>query len=626
MALRTGRARRSGENGEAKITRKPLGSVRRAQTITTYGVGALVAVEDRSYIVSGLDTWAVSKDDAIYEPRLQHWLGVSRFQLPPAADPPAGDGIRVRLFPTMYSCAGCKKLQEFRRFGSPSGKSLCGACEAPLTPSRFVIACENGHIDDFPYFEWVHRKRDASTGERESVRHELSLETTGQTASLRSVVIKCSCGIPPVSMEGAFGAFSLRDLGIKCRGRRPWLGDDAEPGCQAVPRTLQRGASAAWFPINRSALSIPPWSETLQQRLNPHFPKLLERIKKGASEEDMRDAIDLLGICDDSRFTVTDVLAAIRRRMELADSEVPESDEEVSFESASALRREEYEKLYDGTAAVDRGDDFECVPPSGHGREPLPYGIARSMLVKRLREVRALESFTRVTIPDPTNSDLRKAALSKGAIDWLPAIEVSGEGVFLAFDLDRLREWEQRPGPVERAKRIRERHTRLLRERAERFGTRKAQSEIRSPVTPRYVLLHTLAHILINEWSLDCGYPAAALRERLYVSKHMAGVLIYTATSDSAGSLGGLVAQGEHIKLRETLESALRRAEWCSQDPPCMESEASGVDSLNLAACYACVLLPETSCEVNNVFLDRAMLIGTPDDPLTGFFRTDRQI
>src|SRR5690606_31789825 len=171
-----------------------------------------------------------------------------------------------------------------------------------------------------------------------------------------------------------------------------------------------------------------------------------------------------------------------------------------------------------------------------------------------------------------------------------------------------LREWEQRPGPVERAKRIRERHTTLLRERAERFGTRKAQSGIRSPVTPRYVLLHTLAHILINEWSLDCGYPAAALRERLYVSKHMAGVLIYTATSDSAGSLGGLVAQGEHIKLRETLESALRRAEWCSQDPPCMESEASGVDSLNLAACYACVLLPETSCEVNNVFLDRAML------------------
>jgi hypothetical protein len=134
------------------------------------------------------------------------------------------------------------------------------------------------------------------------------------------------------------------------------------------------------------------------------------------------------------------------------------------------------------------------------------------------------------------------------------------------------------------------------------------------------VLLHTLAHVLINEWSLDAGYPTAALRERLYSDEEMAGLLIYTATSDSAGSLGGLVAQGEPERLAGTIRSAIRRSSWCSADPLCIESEASGTGGINLAACHACVMLPETSCEHNNILLDRALLVGTPEDPHLGFF------
>ncbi|MFI7038601.1 DrmB family protein [Microbispora rosea] len=622
MALRSGRTRGTGRSENTEITRTPLGAVRRAQTITTYGVGAMIAVEDQSYIVCGLDSWRnVRKSDELYEPRLQHWLRVARFQLPPADEPSSGDGIRVRLFPEMYSCGTCKKLQEFKRFGSPTGKSLCGACDKPLTPSRFVVACENGHLDDFPYFEWVHKKSEPNRDPNEKVKHELTLESSGQTASLRSVVIKCSCGVRPVSLEGAFGGGAMFALGIKCKGRRPWLGHDAnEPACTATPRTLQRGASAAWFSISRSALSIPPWSESLQQRLNQHYDMFSGLLDDGVSDSVLLNAIKRTDVMDDDRFTADQVLAAIHRRRELEASALPDSDEAAPMlESANELRREEYNQLYDGTRIVSRDENFECVPAAGDG-SALPYGIKRSMLVKRLREVRALESFTRVTMPDPASGDTRRAAMANGAVDWLPAIEVSGEGVFLAIDEDLLQTWEQRPGPMTRSDQIWHNHTMLLRERAERTGSKVRLDDVRSPVTPRYVLLHTLAHVLINEWSLDCGYPSAALRERLYVDKDMAGVLIYTATSDSAGSLGGVVAQGEHRKLYETLESALSRAEWCSQDPPCMESEASGTNSLNLAACYACVLLAETSCETNNVFLDRAMLIGTQDDPSTGFF------
>jgi hypothetical protein len=610
------RDRRNGarDNGAKKATRSPTGAVRRTQLISTYGVGSLIAIDDRSYIVSGLNTWKdnARRGGALYEPRLQHWLGVKHFQLPPADEPPSGDGVRIRMFPRWYSCPGCNVLQLWKAFGSPEGRSVCPPCDRALVPSRFVVACENGHIDDFPYFDWVHKRtvRDAPES-----GHDMTLESTGRTASLRSVVIRCSCD-KEASLQGAFGKRALRNLGIECRGRRPWLGfGTEEPGCDADPRTLQRGSSAAWFPITRSALSIPPWSDSLHRRLHEHFAMLDGALEDGVAESAVLNMIKNSGMLNDSRFTAEEVLAAVHERRELR-AAPPDSDAEAGFEPANPLRQEEYQQLFDGTANAGRGDDFECVPPDRDRDLPPPPGVQRVMLVRRLREVRALQSFTRVEMPDLVEADTRKAALFTGEIDWLPAVEVSGEGVFLTLDQRRLQEWERRPGPVHRASVLKQRHELVLTRR----GT-DAQVRPNSPVTPRYLLLHTLAHVLIDEWSLDSGYPAAALRERLYVSDNMAGLLIYTATSDSAGSLGGVVAQGEHRRLRQTLESALARASWCSQDPPCMEAEASGVDALNLAACYACVLLPETSCEINNVFLDRAVLVGTPDDPATGFFQ-----
>ncbi|WP_285701190.1 DUF1998 domain-containing protein [Actinomadura sp. NBRC 104412] len=596
--------------------------MRRAQMITTYGVGSLVAIGDQSYVVSGLDSWKVDVLSAIYEPRLERWLGVNGFQPPPAAAPPAGDGVRVRLFPEFYSCPTCHDLKEFRKFGSPRGKSRCGACDKPLTPSRFVIACENGHLDDFPYFDWVHKKTSPAGSSFEG-RHELSLHSGGRTASLRSVIIRCTCG-KEASMEGAFGRHALSRLGIPCRGRRPWLGRGTEQeGCTALPRTLQRGSSAAWFPVNRSALSIPPWSETLQKRINPHYQTLKTLLEQRVDHTTIEQVIRGNGILRDSRFTSQDVIEAVQRRQRLMESEQPDADTYEALESATELRREEYEQLRFGTATIDRGDDFECTRPPEDPDTPLPPGIERSMLVTRLREVRALQSFTRVEVPDPVTIGDRKAAMSKEKVDWLPAIEVSGEGVFLTLDARRLNDWETRAGTSARAGLLRDNHTAALRRRAVAVMGRESIGRIRSPLSPRYILIHTLAHALINEWSLEAGYPAASLRERLYVSNDMAGLLIYTATSDSAGSLGGVVAQGEYKRLHESVKSALSRVSWCSQDPPCMESEASGVDSLNLAACYACVLLPETSCETNNIFLDRAMLIGTPDDPSVGYFATN---
>ncbi len=101
----------------------------------------------------------------------------------------------------------------------------------------------------------------------------------------------------------------------------------------------------------------------------------------------------------------------------------------------------------------------------------------------------------------------------------------------------------------------------------------------------------------------------------------MQGVLIYTASGDSEGTMGGLVRQGEPDRLPDTIERAVRKAQWCSSDPVCIESTGQGTDNANLAACHACVLISETSCEEGNRLLDRATVVGTPDDPGAGFFQ-----
>ncbi|AOP46232.1 DUF1998 domain-containing protein [Streptomyces lydicus] len=592
---------------------RKLGEIRRAQAITTYGVGSVIAVDNESFVIAGLDTWDISRTRTLWEPRLTRVTGVHEFKLPPAVDPEdARDGVRAARFPQLYSCPECRELQYYSKFNPPKGKAVCGACERDLVPSRFVMACVNGHLDDFPYWKWVHRSSSYGPGEDGSAGRcggKLRLRAEGSTASLRGVVIGCTCGAKEVSMEGAFRSQALRDLGIRCTGRRPWLKDAPAQQCGEPPRTLQRGSSTVWYPVVQSALSIPPWSDGVLKALGSHWSNIQD-----GTEADIRTYLRMVKFEEKNPgLTVDDAVAAVLR-VRRAEAELP-ADQHPTLSARDLLYQEEYRTLQRECPERGRDDlqDFVCEPPSG---DRTPDGIGQVMLVKRVREIRALHSFTRVEEPavGDTASSSRRAALALRKPDWLPAIEVSGEGVFVRLDPERLAFWEQRPQSQERAERVRRNHEALLRERY----ANSDRPVPPSPVSPRYLAVHTLAHLLINEWSLDGGYPAASLRERLYIGDDMAGFLIYTATSDSAGSLGGIVAQGEPERLPSSLESALLRASWCSNDPLCSEAAASGAGSINLAACHACVLLPETSCETNNAFLDRVALVGTPDGVVPG--------
>ncbi|MFE0085637.1 DrmB family protein [[Kitasatospora] papulosa] len=518
-------------------------------------------------------------------------------------------------FPEMYSCPHCHQLMPFRKFNSPTGRAECSKCQESLVPSRFVIACTHGHLEDFPYWKWVHRGNRTVSG---SCGGQLSFQADGSTASLRAVLISCTCGVEKVSMEGSFRRQALRDLGIRCSGRRPWLKDAPAESCHEQPRTLQRGSSSAWFPVMHSALSIPPYSQGIARIVAPFYDGL--KAEDPASIKTFVRVMKLL--LHHPKYTADDVMAEVDRRRSAEIAAGKPVDDTEAAKRVGDYRRKLYEGEYRSLSTphpeeAEEEQEFVCEPPTAPiDNVRSSHGLTQVMLVKRLREVRALQSFRRVEEPSPADSPLRHAAISATQPSWLPAFEVSGEGVFLRLAPERLRAWEEHPEQVSRATRIRDNHERLLSARAGESDNPIPPS----PATPRFLLLHALAHILINEWSLDGGYPAASLRERLYSDEDMAGVLIYTATSDSAGSLGGVIAQGEPDRLAGTLQAALRRASWCSNDPLCMESETSGADSLNIAACHACLLLPETSCENNNILLDRAALVGTPDGRAPGFF------
>lgn len=236
-------------------------------------------------------------------------------------------------------------------------------------------------------------------------------------------------------------------------------------------------------------------------------------------------------------------------------------------------------------------------------------------LVSKLHETRALVGFSRLT---PNNKPIseKKKLLRKGNAGWIPAIEVTGEGIFIQFRKEALIEWSNKPEVASRIKTLNEHFQKSM------FSKSSSAGE---SLRAEYVLIHTFAHLMINQLSYECGYGSSSIRERIYCGKttdkfDMYGVLLYTASGDSEGSMGGLVRQGEAGRLEDTVLNAVLNAEWCSSDPVCIQSEGQGPESLNLAACHNCALLPETCCENGNRLLDRGLVVGTLTNKKIGFF------
>ncbi|WP_346536248.1 DUF1998 domain-containing protein [Micromonospora sp. DPT] len=572
---------------------REVATVRRSQLVSTYGIGSLLPASDESFMVCGLDDWHVdSPATEISEPRLARSLGVTTFRSPPSGRR-TGD-VPVVRFPDYHFCTQCRALKPRRQF-CDDRSSDCRTCARRIAPSRFVACCRRGHIQDFPYHQWVHAGVGTGSGE-----HNLTLTSQGRSSSLADIIIGCSCGVRSVSMDESFRPTALKGV-ARCQGRRPWLPDADEEGCEETLRTLQRGSSNVWFPEIRSAISIPPWSDRAHQLARRHWA-----VFKNLSEGELRAALENMDLARQG-LSVEMMLAAV--------AQLRGDGPEDNTYTDDRLRREEYEALTTGHPETSPRDQFVCTAVALGGNLTIAPLISQVSTVSRLREVRALAGFSRI-VPWSTGMDpTHRGALAVTQPGWLPAVEVLGEGIFVRLDPTALERWEATQFAHQRAQLVRN-------------GMRLHQNAFGSPadaaVSPRGLLLHSLSHVLLNELSLDAGYPAASLRERLYSREGEAGFLIYTASADSAGSLGGLAAQSAAARFDAVVRSAIVRAQWCSADPVCIEATSSGAGGSNLAACHACLLLPETSCELYNSILDRATLVGLPDDTEAGFFSSLR--
>ena len=599
-----------------------LGSIRRSQVVTTYGPGSVVDFRAGEHgdaaisaIACGLDSWDsdnipsdLQEATKVHEPRLARALRVSHFRLAPVApqlkpweskkEPRCA--LMARRFPNWLQCPKCNRIAEISYWarGNPGDAARkCAACattaqSAYALPVRFVMACNRGHLEDFPWSWWVHRGRDCAN-------ERLYVRATG--TGLASLLAYCrTCGAEQ-AMESALARSTW--TGRKCNGFRPWLGD-REAGCTAVPEAVQRGASNLYFAKVESSLDIPPWSNRLLRTLGPIWDDLL-----AATPEERKTTLKVL---DKSRGFATQLGMSID---EIAD-EIAERDKLLAKLKPDDLRTEEHQRLLQKESAENDGE----FRTRNHGVPPaLARHVKAVVEVQRLREVRALRGFTRISPPGELGDDqTRLAPLSREPRNWLPAIEVRGEGLFIEIDRGAIDAWETRNAARIEAKltRMRDYH-----EQAWVDAGRTPPAPPR-PIHASYLLVHTLAHALIRQLSLDCGYSSASLRERIYVrdeEPRMSGLLIYTASSDADGTLGGLSRQASPDRFRDLFVESIRGLVWCSNDPLCIQGEASS-EPLNGAACHACALAAETSCETFNTLLDRSLLVGMPENRSFGFF------
>ena len=602
---------------------RPMGQVRRSQVISTYSIGAIVDLASGSCMPMGLEEWDSQMrggrvpDLTIFESRLQGQLGVDFFRLPPIAQeidnqPGMVDrryAIPCVRFPEWHECPKCHRLgtdgDPFEP-GADGNGLVCGACSATsVNPVRFVRACDAGHIEDFPWVWWAHREREGGPCERPV----LYLSSQGRSASLADLYVNChACGAGR-SMGDAFLVESLREL--NCHGTRPWL-NDYETGCDRKPRALQRGASNIHFPVIASALSIPPVSEPLFQLLDDHWD-----VIRNLPESAIQPVLE--GFARQYAVSPEVLLEAYRQRILL------ERGEATRTELAS--RAAEYLAL-----GSDREEEAvaQKVPQfCNRVSEPPPVLAPWFDLVgavSRLREVRAIAGFSRIE-PMPVSGErifeaLRDRKISPLSIHqarWLPAAEIRGEGIFLRFRDEAVERWiTANPELMTRA---------AVLERISAALAAQRGYEREYTITPRLLLVHSFAHAMIRQLSVDCGYSSSALRERLYIAEPadgaegMNGVLIYTGSPDSEGSLGGLVRLAAPELIVDAVVRAVRHARWCGSDPVCRETDpAQSGERISGAACHCCLLVPETACEKFNRELDRTTLIGDAESRWTGFF------
>lgn len=576
------------------------GALRPSQVITSFGPGSIAQMAHDSVLIMGFSRWIQDKEyyETLNHPYLEDLLRKDHFRMPLATD---GLGaITCRSFPTWGVCSNinCRRLQ--RHGDEPPSKKhafSCTECRSDLHPAAFVLVCERGHMDEFPWEEWAHSGPKYKMCDNPRLR----FRSWGRSLGNSDHYVKCdTCGASKSCGKATSPAEMKRIVG-GCSGSRPWLGD-AEKCDEAAVRGVSIRATSLYYPSVVTALSIPEWSDPIQKTIGKYISEIRE-LRSLLTDLDIAKRWDKFGE-HRQMYPVEEIAEQIKRRF--APGKLGENPSEIQ------IRQKEYKSLMAGEFA--KGDlEISDSPLDGDIRR---Y-IDRLRQISRITEIRVIRGFTRGTPPDPYSTDaaaVHYCPIYGEQLNWYPGIENKGEGLLFSLNEGRLARWESRPDAASRCSAVIDAYHVWSKERG--WDPRQ--------ISPRYLLLHTLSHAMIREVAHLSGYGEASIRERIY-DEGAGGIMLYTANPSADGSLGGLVRQGKAEKFERILRSAIRRSRHCFRDPLCayddpVEKSRSGVPAharLNGAACYGCALLPETSCENSNQLLDRRLLF----DEDYGFFR-----
>jgi hypothetical protein len=471
-----------------------------------------------------------------------------------------------------------------------------------MIPVNFVTVCEAGHLDEFPWAHWAHGEEGSMDGATLCSPEPKLLLLQKGIPGLQGLEVVCEdCG----KRKTLLSAAGERGVpGATCRGAKPWLGApdglSGDAACNKAPRMLTRAASNLHYSKLTSSILIPPYSDRLRKLVDN--PKIWTTLTSSVQADGSINPDRIEFLADHEGVDLSEFKAAI-------DSKIRGQTTEESTEDE--FRYSEYRAL--SSQHSDRRNQLvTSVQDLSRYAGWFQQYVESVVLISKLTETRAYTGFSRLT----TRQDLGGTAddwsmLSRRRLNWLPAVQVHGEGIFMTFNAERLDEWAQELTVARTYQKIADTYNSVQQQR-----NRPARE-----LSPKFFLLHTLAHVIMRQLSYECGYGTSSLRERLYVSDakdtRMAGLLIYTSAGDAEGTLGGLVGQGKPGRFEPLIKRALEAALWCSSDPLCMEANSN---SRNGAACYACTLAPETSCEEGNFLLDRGSLVGNSSTKMPGFF------
>jgi len=622
----------------------------RSKLISNYGgVGSLIETQDCSVIIETFDNWQykdlsnklssyIIKDDRMLTrlrnrfPHLRHIVKI------PTEKNSLVDQVRptANYFSKWFYCPRCNRFadyDEMKKRWVASGKKIdyfnppkCSnqSCrEEALEQVRFVMTCKDGHIHDIPWKHWntyigseetdtededseeenIDQKpkgpqidMSALCCESQDLRYEINKENTELTG-IRVVCKSCK------SVRTLKGIFNYQ---ADCSGQKYWLGMTngkwLYENCMQKTKVVVKTSNSVYYANCLSSIFIPIGQQ--DGRITNEIRVLIdERLESG-------------------EFTNEEIIKNISFDFKIPKEIIKgyiESGNEATYIPEEVFRKSEYDYFLNGEQPESNEIKFRLI----ECENKVP-GFSKLVKLDKLKKISVQTSFTRqepIDVDSILQEDnayeytVKRQSVSKNNFDTklLPGIESFGEGILFVLDEQKLGDWELQAEVIER--------TNIIKTNADN-STWKYHRIIARSLTPRKILTHTIAHLLIRELEYVCGYPASSLQERLYVGDKMNGFLV-CAFDGTDGYLGGLSDLSSDLEnLNVIIQSAIHRANDCSSDPICIDSDGQGISQLNLAACHSCTLTPDSSCELSNLFLDRKLIV----DENYGFFKTILQV